>query len=96
MWLHIVLAAGTAALAGLVVLSKNPGQKILSAREWKWLLLLLAVGNALGAWMTHTQNRDRQWKEEMYFEKQPAGEGSYEQEMQVNIQVKRKKRCYKN
>ena len=86
MWLHIVLAAGTAVLAGLVVLSKIPGQKILSAREWKWLLLLLAVGNALGAWMTHTQNRDRQWREEMYFEKQPAGEGSYEREMQVNIQ----------
>lgn len=86
MWLHIVLAAGTAALAALVVLGKIPGQKILSAREWKRLLLLLVVGNTLGAWMTHTQNRDRQWKEDMYFKKQPAGQGSYEEEMQINVQ----------
>lgn len=86
MWLHIVLAVGTAALAILAGVGRIPGQKILNAREWKLLLFLLAAGNGLGAWMSYTRNSGRHWDEKAYFEKQPAGEGSYEEEMQLKIQ----------
>ena len=73
MWLHIVLLAGTAILAVMVVLGKIPWQDVLSKREWKLLILLLAVGNVLGAYLTYTQNNSNQWKEDMYFEKNAAG-----------------------
>lgn len=86
MWLHIFLLAGTLIVAVLAVIGRIPGQDILTMREWKLLLLLLMAGNCLGAWMTYTQNKDIQWDADMYFEKQEPGEGSYEEEMHVQIQ----------
>lgn len=86
MWLHVGLLAGTVVLAVLAGRGRIPHQEMLTVREWKLLLLLLAAGNCLGAWMTYTQNKDRQWDEDMYFEKREAGEGSYEEEMQVRVQ----------
>ncbi len=49
------------------------------------MILLLAVGNVLGAYLTYTQNNSNQWKEDMYFEKNAAGEGSYEEKMQAQV-----------
>lgn len=85
MWIHIFLLAGTAALAVLVILGRVPGQQILTMREWRILLLLLVGGNCLGMYMTHTKNEEHQWKEDMYFEKNAAGEGSYEEKMQARV-----------
>lgn len=88
MWLHICLLAGTMLLACLVVAGKLPDGVMLTMREWKLILLLLAVGNGLGAWMTYTQNKERLWKEDMYFEKQAAGDGGYEREMYATVEGK--------
>lgn len=85
MWVHILVLAGTAVLAFLVFMNRLPKQDILTRREWKLLLLLLAAGNSLGFYMTYTQNKDCQWREEMYFEKNAAGEGSYEEKMQARV-----------
>lgn len=85
MWLHVFLLAGTVVLAVLVILGKIPKQDILPKGEWRLLLLLLAAGNCLGAYMTCTQNREHQWKEGMYFEKNAPGEGSYEERMQARV-----------
>lgn len=85
MWLHIILLAGTAALTGMAVLGKIPKQNILSKREWRLLLLLLTAGNCLGGYLTYIQNEDHQWKKEMYFERNPAGDGSFEEKMQAQV-----------
>lgn len=85
MWLHICLLAGTLVLAVLAGMGSIPHQDVLTVREWRLLILLLAAGNCLGAWMTYTQNKGRQWETGMYFEKQEAGEGSYEEEMHAQV-----------
>lgn len=85
MWLHVCLLAGTVVLAVLAGRGRIPHQEVLTVREWKLLLLLLAVGNCLGTWMSYSQNKDRQWEEGMYFERRAAGEGSYEEEMEVQV-----------
>ncbi len=86
MWLHICLLGGISVLAVLAAMGRLPRQDILAAQEWRVLFLLLATGDCLGAWMTYTQNQDRQWSEGMYFEKKEAGEGSYEEEMRVQVE----------
>lgn len=89
MWLHICLLVGTVLLAVMAITGRMPGGETLSAREWRILLLILTVGNGLGAWMTYAKNAERLWKEDMYFEKRAAGEGGYEEEMQAEIQGER-------
>lgn len=86
MWLHICLLAVTLVLAVLAITGRIPGQGVLTMREWKLVLLLLAAGNGLGAWMTYTRNKDIRWAEDMYFERQEPGEGSYEEEMHVQVE----------
>ncbi len=86
MWLHVCLLAGTGLLAALTVTGRMPGGDILTRREWIFLLAILMAGNCIGACVTYTRNRDRLWKEDMYFEKQAAGEGGYEEEMQAEIE----------
>ena len=85
MWIHVFVLAGMAALGVLIFGGRLPKQEILTRREWKLLLLLLAAGNRLGAYLTYTQNGDCQWEEDMYFEKNAAGEGSYEEKMQARV-----------
>ena len=68
MWIHVFVLAGMAALGVLIFGGRLPKQEILTRREWKLLLLLLAAGNSLGAYLTYTQNGDCQWEEDMYFE----------------------------
>lgn len=85
MWIHVFVLAAMAALAVLVFGGRLPKQEILTRREWKLLLLLLAAGNSLGAYLTYVQNEDCQWEEDMYFEKNAAGEGSYEEKMQARV-----------
>lgn len=85
MWLHVCLLAGTGLLAALAATGRMPGRDALTRREWIFLLAILTAGNCLGACMTYARNQNRLWKEDMYFEKQAAGEGSYEEEMQAKV-----------